>query len=167
LSEQINENSKIKAESFAKIVRRYCIWAESSAGEINADMKTAQKILAELYFAVLELPDDEFEDNVELEDVSIEQWKAVRDRFANLPVDGYWTIFDPSKVEENEAVFAQLSDNLADIYRDIKYGLILFDAEHTSEAIWQWKFNFKIHWGRHLLSAQKVIYSWIYNNEEF
>jgi hypothetical protein len=115
---------------------------------------------------VLDLPDDEFEDDVELEDISTEQWNVIRDRFRKLPVDGYWTIFDPSKIEDKEAIYNELSDDLADIYRDIKYGLLLFDAGHFSEAIWEWKFNFKIHWGRHLSSAQKVIYSWNFTNDE-
>jgi len=155
---------KSKVEDFAEIVRRYCIWAKSPFGEIEVEMQTAQKILAELNYFVLDLPDDEFEDDVELEDVSTEQWKIVRNRFENLPIKGYWTIFDPTKDKENDAVFAELSDDLADIYQDIKYGLVLFDAGHFSEAVWEWKFNFKIHWGRHLLNAQKVIYSWNFTN---
>ena len=161
----MDEELQKKVKKFAEIVRRYCVWAEGSPDEINADMKMAEKILAELNYFVLDLPDDEFED-VQLEDISTEQWKTVRERFESLPVDGYWTIFDPSKIEDKDAVFNELSDDLADIYRDIKYGLLLFDAGHFSEAVWQWKFHFKIHWGRHLLSAQKVIYSWNFSNDE-
>ena len=158
----MNEETKINIERFAEIVRRYCAWAESASVDDNADMQTAQKLLAELHFAVLDLPDDEFEDDVELEDITTEQWQTVRDRFANLQIEGYWTVFDPTKDQENDTVFSLLSDDLTDIYRDIKYGLLLFDAGHISEAIWEWKFNFKIHWGRHLLDAQKVIYCWLY-----
>jgi Domain of unknown function (DUF5063) len=160
----MDEQTKTKVENFAEIVRRYCDWSESSFGEIEVEIQTAQKILAELNYFVLDLPDDDSEDDIKLEDVSTEQWTLVRDRFTHLPIDGYWTIFDPTKDKENDAVFAQLSDDLADIYRDIKYGLLLFDAGHFSEAVWEWKFNYKIHWGRHLLSAQKVIYCWNFTN---
>ena len=163
----MDEQIKTKVEHFAEIVRRYCAWADGSSVDINADMQTAQILLAELHFAVLDLPDDEFEDDVELEDVTAEQWKTVRERFANLQEEGYWTVFDPTKDQENDTVFALLADDLADIYRDIKYGLLVFDAGHISEAIWEWKFNFKIHWGRHLLDAQKVVYSWLYKNGGF
>ena len=156
----MDEQTKTQVERFAEIVRRYCAWAESASADAHTEMQTAQKLLAELHFFVLALPDNEFGDDVELEDVTTEQWKAVRDKFANLPVDGYWTVFDPSQVEENETVFALLSDDLADIYRDIKYGLVLFDAGHISEASWECKFNFNTHWGRHLLNAQKVSYSY-------
>lgn len=155
----MDEPTKIKAENFARIVRRYCDWAESS-GEIDTDLQTAQKILAELFLNVLDLPDDEFGDDAKLDDVSVEQLEIVRERFSKLPIDGHWTVFDPINDEENDSVYGLLSDDLSDIYRDIKYGLLLFDAKHFSEAVWEWKFNFKIHWGRHLLDAQIVIYSY-------
>lgn len=159
---------KAKVERFAEIVHRYCVWVESPSVDANADMQTAQKLLAELQFFVLDLPDDEFEDeDVELEDVTAEQWHDVRNRFASLPVEGYWTVFDPTHAQENDPFFALLSDDLADIYRDIKYGLLLFDAGHISEACREWKSNFKIHWGRHLLDAQKVVYSWLNKNGGF
>lgn len=161
----MNEQIKAKVEYFAEIVRRYCDWAESPLVDVNSDMQTARKLLAELHLAVLDLPEDEFEDDdVELEDVTVEQWKAVRERFANPPVEGYWSVFDPTKAQENDTVFGLLSDDLADIYRNIKYGLRLFDAGHIIEATWEWRFNFKIHWGRHLLDAQKVVYSWFSND---
>lgn len=160
----MDKQTKTKVENFSKIVRRYCDWAENSSVEVNNDMQTAQKILAELCLSVLDLPDDEFEDDVEIKDVSTEEWKAVMGKFSNLPINEYLMVFDPTKAEENETVFALLSEDLADIYRDIKRGLLFYDAGHISEAIWQWKFNFKIHWGRHLFSAQKAIYSWIFNN---
>ncbi len=162
----MNEQTIAKVEYFAEVVRRYCAWAESPSVDVYADMQTARRILTELHFAVLDLPDNEFEDDVELEDVTTEQWKCVRERFTNLPVDGYWFVFDPTKAAENENVFGTLSEDLADIFRDIKYGLRLFEAGHIIEAAWEWKFNFKIHWGRHLLDAQKVIYSWFFNNGE-
>ena len=162
----MDEQTIIKGKHFAEIVRRYCSWAESASVGFDVDMQTAQSILAELHFAILDLRNDDFEDDVELENVSTEQWKIVKERFTNLPIDGYWLVFDPTKDRESETVFTTLSEDLADIYRDLKYGLLLFDAGHIAKATWEWKFNFQIHWGRHLVDAQKVIYSWFFNNGE-
>ena len=44
----MDEQTKIKVENFAEIVRRYCDWVENF-GEVDADLHTAQKILAELF----------------------------------------------------------------------------------------------------------------------
>jgi len=45
---------------------------------------------------------------------------------------------------------------LSDIYLDIKRGLILFDGHHPIDAAWEWRFNFQIHWGQHLVGAQRT-----------
>lgn len=157
MDEQVIKDTK----HFAEIVHRYCGWAESLPLDSNGDILKAQKLLAELHLAVLNLPDHVFGDDAEVEDVSTEKWEIVRDRFSNLPIEGYWVVFDPTQDEDNEPVYGLLSDDLADIYQNIKYGLLLFEAGHIEEAIWEWKFNFNIHWGRHLVNAQSVIYSWL------
>lgn len=72
------------------------------------------------------------------------------DRFSNLPVNGYWDVFDPLLEAEKEPVWNSLADDLADIYQDIKEDLVLFDAGQVEEAVWQWRFHFLIHWGKHL-----------------
>lgn len=161
----MNKTSKIEIEQFAEIVRRYCDWAENPLADAKSEMQTARLLLAELH-SVIFLEEFETGDEIKLEDVSDEEWKAVVERFSILPVNGYWLVFDPIKAKENETVYTELSDDLADIYRDINYGLKLFDAGYLAEAVWQWKFQFKIHWGWHLLEAQKVVHFWFFNNDE-
>ena len=45
------------------------------------------------------------------------------------------------------------ADDLADIYRDLKEGLELYEAGHVAEALWEWSQSFNTHWGRHASSA--------------
>lgn len=161
----MDEQGGIEIERFANIVRRYCAWAENSPVDTELEMHTARTLLAELHTVML-LPDVEPDDEVKLEDVTVEEWKAVVGRFANLPVYGYWLVFDPMEAQENETVYASFADDLADIYQDIKYGLRLFEAGHSAEAVWEWKFNFKIHWGWHLLGAQRAIHFWFIHKGE-
>jgi hypothetical protein len=158
-----DEPRKTEIEHFAGIVRRYCAWAENPLADVETEMQTARKLLAELH-AVISLPDLETGDNIELEDITTKEWKSVATRFSSLPVDGYWLVFDPIKEQENDTVYTTVADDLADIYRDTKYGLRLFDAGHVAEAIWEWKFHYKIHWGWHLLGAQRVIHFWFFNH---
>jgi hypothetical protein len=53
-----------------------------------------------------------------------------------------------------------LSDDLADIYRDLKNGLNFFNRgeEGIQKAIWEWKFNYEHHWGPHLYNALHTIH---------
>ncbi len=159
----MDELSKTEIKLFADIVRRYCTWAENPLADTQTEMQTARKLLAQLH-AVILLPEIETDDEIKLENVTAEERKSVVARFANLPVNGYWLVFDPTEAQENESVYITLAEDLSDIYRDIKYGLRLFEAGHITEAIWEWKFHFKIHWGWHLLGAQRVIHFWFVHN---
>lgn len=81
-------------------------------------------------------------------------------RFQNLPVDGYWDVFYPLELEKEEPIFNMLSDDLSDIYRDLKDGLVLYKKGKITEAVWEWKLHFDIHWGAHLTGAQRAIHNY-------
>ena len=71
--------------------------------------------------------------------------------------DHYWEIFNPYHLDE--PLEASLSDDIIDIYRDIKRGLLLYEKNKDIEAIWQWRFNFDIHWGNHVVDAIRALHS--------
>ena len=157
-------------DDFAQTVRFFCRWVEE--GEFCdpfEELKKVEKRLAALHLAVLQLPEAaEFESDVvdfskfgdEL-DALLVGWAACRAKFEKLPVDGYWEIFDASKEVHEAPVFAMVSDDLADIYSDLKTGLLLYENEMFAEACWEWRFKFQIHWGNHLVGAQKAIRNYI------
>ena len=152
---EISDNIK----QFSTIVERYCTWAEQPGSDAADDIIVARQLLAELHLAVLLLTDigcgEDIDDNI----VSFEEWRTVLNRFQELPVQLYWDIFNP--LEEESPVLNSLSDDLADIYRDIKEGLILYNRGMIIEAVWEWRFNFQIHWGAHLTGAQRAIHSYL------
>ena len=155
-------------ERFVDTVRRYCALAEGAAGEPHQDIILVRQLLSELHFAAVNLPRVDLgdEEEQESEPISQEQWKQVYNRFNNLPLNGYWDVFDPLKEEEKEPLYNELADDLADIYRDVKEYLPLYEAGSISEAVWQWRFHFLIHWGQHLTGAQRALHSYFVNKEE-
>jgi hypothetical protein len=155
----MNAINQAALDEFVGIARRYCAWAESSAGDPPQEMYQVREFLAELHLAVVRLPETDFDDSERKDAVSHDDWKKVLERFSNLPVVEYWDVFDP--LEEKEPLWNSLADDLADIYRDVKRDLLLFDAGHVDEAVWQWRFHFLIHWGQHLTGAQRAIHSYI------
>ena len=71
--------------------------------------------------------------------------------------DSYRQLFDPT--EDNEAIFGSLADDIADIYFDLKEGLLL--AEHQTppeDIIWEWRLSFYSHWGKHAMDALLTIH---------
>ena len=71
------------------------------------------------------------------------------------PHDSYWEVFDP--YADEESVVGSLSDDFLDIYRDLKRGLVAFDAGHEQDAVWEWRFHFDHHWGEHAVDALRAL----------
>ena len=148
---------KTNVDEFAALARRYCVWAEGPPGDPDEDLTTARGLLALLQAAVLPLPDNCPTTGSADDLISTEAWKERYARFELLPIKGYWKVFDALVMEQ--PVFNTLADDLSDIWRDLKQGLLLYDSGNVEEAIWQWRFNYEIHWGRHLLGAEYAIHS--------
>jgi hypothetical protein len=70
----------------------------------------------------------------------------------------YREIFDPFDASEVE-VMGSLSDDLQDIYRDVRSGLLKWDRGEAGAALWEWRFNFEGHWGEHTTSALRALYA--------
>jgi hypothetical protein len=156
-------------DGFAETVKQFCSWIEEEFTEPLEELRTAEKYLTELHYGVLKLPEtstiwNEVEDLEEFKNTFGElknDWAKCRAKFENLPINGYWEIFDASEIENQIPVFAELSDDLADVYSDLKAGLLLYEKEMFPEAFWEWRFRFQIHWGNHLTGAQKAIRNYI------
>lgn len=72
--------------------------------------------------------------------------------------DSYHQVFDPT--EDNEAIFGSLADDIADIYRDLKEGLVLSEMHQArpEDIIWHWRLLFYSHWGKHAMDALLAIH---------
>jgi len=68
----------------------------------------------------------------------------------------YWEVFDP--YVEEPPVKGSLSDDLLDVYRDVRRGLLLWDHNAPQAAIWEWRFSFGVHWGNHAIDALRALH---------
>ena len=148
---------QIALNGFADVAQQYCDWAESPFTEPHDEMIKVRKLLADLHATILNVElDDRAEETNDL--TSTAQWHLVMSRSANLPIGVYWDVFNP--MEEDNPVLNSLADDLSDIYRDLKQGLILFNQGKMAEAAWEWRLHFDIHWGQHLTGAQRAIHAY-------
>lgn len=154
----LNNDQLAALDCFASSARNFCKWAESSSDPSTTDMNTARRLLIDLHSSAVELPDIFDEQAPDAPSVTDLQWQEVLHRFSSLPLKGYWDVFNP--LEKDEAVFSILADDLSDIYRDVKSGLLLYEEGHLTGAAWEWRFSFLSHWGDHLVGAQRAIHWW-------
>ncbi len=151
-------------DDFAITARRYCDYAESSAVETSAyaEMQLVRTLLASLYFQALALPPVECDPVESL--LTHEDYQQMFARFGRLPVGYYNTVFDPLQVDPVDCTLGDLADDLADVWRDVKEGLLLFEAGRRDAAGASWEESFEIHWGYHAVKALGVIHSWMGQN---
>ena len=144
---------------FAEVARQYCAWAEGEFGEAQEVMRCARRLLAELHLAAIHLPDLGIGKDKDAARISHDEWSGMFQKFGRLPLNIYWDVFNP--LEETKPVENSLADDLADIYRDVRAGLSLFEAQYFIDAAWDWRFHFQIHWGQHLVGAQRALHEYL------
>lgn len=147
--------------------RQFCQFVEEAEGySLSERVLTARQCLLALYEAgwgdhgVGRVPDvasevDENEDESEGEvdsslAVDAKRWVG----FGEL--DLYWETFDP--YTDGEPVAGSLTDDVVDVYRDLRRGLAWWERGEKVEAIWEWRFSFLSHWGTHAIDALRALH---------
>jgi hypothetical protein len=148
-------------EVFAAHAREFMAWCESDHGGKTSEQlqRESLKQLSRLYAVALDLPGVDFKEAPD----PPSQDQAVRQRLAAnlkaLPFQYYWEVFTPTDERDHESVTGDLFDDFLDIYGDIAGGLWLYERGHVEAAVFEWSFDFGMHWGRHVVSALHALHS--------
>ena len=146
---------------FAEVAAEYCAWCDTPSKTELDEAQVALRILSRLYLLALKLRELEDTPGVEVDRPDHAAWRAVYERFGALPFNYYASIHDPREIDSAEVDVGDLSDDLADIYRDLSAGLSIFRAGHAAAAEWEWAWSFRHHWGRHASSAIHALHCWL------
>lgn len=167
LSEEYQElQEKIASEAvleFFSTAQKYCHFIENVHGmSLESIRKFLIRALPLLYLRAQTLPEiDEEHTGMNEKFVTEEQWQDVfndlREVFGEK--DEYW------KTEDNlinpDMVRASLSDNLADIYQDMKDFVIFYQKpflEAKITSVWDIKRLFRKHWGFRVADALRILH---------
>ena len=158
---------------FVAVANEFCKYTEH-ASELKGDelLKILQRILPLMYLKASLLPQlsPYFEDGNE-KFVTESDWVIVHDTLKEKfgTANDYLEVFD-DKINETEGpVLSCISENVADIYQDIKDFLLLYQtgtAEVMNDAVWECKLNFESFWGQKLVNSMRAIHKFIYSEEE-
>lgn len=67
---------------------------------------------------------------------------------------------------DDEPVTGSVAESMADVYVDLKAGLVLYDTGHMGDAVGEWRTNFEIHWGHHALDVLRALYAHEFMSDE-
>ena len=157
------------AADMADLARHYCRLIESIGSERDPRwLREVFTLLPKLHIAVVSLDgDDRHDEDPALADADNEQrhvdelehrfelYSRVRRELGEH--DNYWLEFDPVGDGHGD-MSGSLADDLVDIYHDIKGGLDKL-PEADDAAIDHWKRTYRLHWGQHLVDAERHLYA--------
>jgi Domain of unknown function (DUF5063) len=158
---------------FVAVANEFCKYAERTS-ELKGDelLKILQRILPLMYLkaSLLPLLNPFFEDGNE-KFVTESDWIIIHDTLKEKfgTADDYFEVFD-EKINDSEGqVISSISENMADIYQDMKDFLLLYQTgtnEVMNDAVWECRMNFENFWGQKLVNSLRAIHKFIYSGEE-
>jgi hypothetical protein len=153
----------IRSVELREEAERYCALIEQAESWERQAFAVALVVsLAELLAAASHLPDGEPTDSVSADTPTQEQWSeryaAVQQTLGDWA--HYWTTPAAHGDGASEAVLLSLADDLADIWRDLKHGLLaLACGAPPADVTWEWRFGFSTHWSRHATEALRAVHA--------
>ena len=147
-----------RLDAFFHTATTFCQWAEGSPALPDDEADTAIKMLSTLYAQAEEIP--ALFDEQDAPQLPHEAWMVVYKRFEALPFKYYASYAEPHDTSDPSPGIGDLADDLADIWRDLKGGIALYEAGNHAAAAWEWRDSFNMHWGRHASGALYALQCW-------
>ena len=155
---------------FVTVAAEYCGFIERSRG---ADRKTfvdtALKILPLLYLKASLIPECELigEDDLEVF-VTEDDYEMVRRAIAHVlgPQDDYLEVFHPDMAYSDSPIKKCISEDLADIYQDLKDFICVFQLGMNvtmNDSLYVCKEHFAEFWGQRLVNTMRALHDVKYN----
>jgi hypothetical protein len=156
------DQTDIRLTDMATAARDYCDLIEGiELNDCTTCLERMARLLPRLHAAVSALPSylpipavftgaDDLEERFEM-------FSRMRKALGSL--DGYWLEYDRSQLDSDKS--GSLADDFTDIYFDLKHGLEMLSANPKgfADAAASWKTSFRLHWGQHLVDAERQLYA--------
>jgi hypothetical protein len=146
----------------------FCAFIEQKESCMPVDFLLATRpYLVRLYDTASALPWVELQSNKDYEEkLTVDTFHAALSSIAERLGEAryYWHVFDPLDDLDITPVCGDLFDDLGDIYKDIKYALMIFhlgQEECQQNALWQFKCDFNTHWDQHCVNALSAIHFYL------
>lgn len=159
---------------FITVAAEYCIFIENAtSSDRKSFIAQAIKYLSTLYLKTALLPPIYEEDSSESErTVSEMEYESIRTSLEDLlgMDDAYLTVFHPDIQYTDLPVSASISEDLADIFQELKdflFNCQLGDDELIQSGLVTCLIGFHQHWGRKLLNALSALHQLLHSDNLF
>jgi hypothetical protein len=150
---------------FVTVAVQYCAYLEDSEGRSREEfVDTMSKLLPLLYLKGSLLPQYEtYSDNMLSDYVTEENYEIIRNNIAYIMADkdDYLDVFVDHMKYSDEPILMTISENLADIYQDIKNFAYIYKQgveDEMMSALELCNQNFRTDWGQKLVNVLRAIH---------
>ncbi len=158
---------------FVTVAAEFCAFLErAELRKRNDFVDTALKILPLLYIKASMLPSCEIlNDNAPETFVTEDDYEVIRLTLANIMggKDDYLEVFLQDMVYSDTPIKKNISEDLADIYQDIKNFVSVFQLgfdETMNDSLAICKENFALYWGQTLVNTMRALHDVKYNRSD-
>lgn len=158
---------------FVTVAAEYCGFIERSRGALRKNfVDTALKILPLLYLKASLIPECEMigEDDLEVF-VTEDDYEGVRRAIADVlgAQDDYLEVFLPEMAYSDTPIKKCISEDLADIYQDLKDFISVFQLGLNvtmNDSLYVCKEHFAEFWGQRLVNTMRALHDVKYHSSE-
>lgn len=158
---------------FVTVAAEYCGFIERARGvEPGAFVDTALKILPLLYLKASLIPECEMIGEEDLEVfVTEEDYECVQYSIAQVlgAQDDYLEVFHPDMAYSDTPIKKCISEDLADIYQDLKDFIGVFQLGMNTtmnDSLYVCKEHFAEYWGQRLVNTMRALHNVKYNDSD-
>jgi hypothetical protein len=151
--------------TMVEIAEEYCRVIESSGADNQDWLTRVFSLLPRLHAAITAQMKHNGQTETPL-DANLENRFELFTALHNLlgERDAYWMEYDLLQDEGHKS--GSLADDLTDIYCELKFGLKQLEQEQDSNQILvNWEHGYRVHWGHHLVDAERHLYELCTKNQ--
>ncbi len=150
---------------FTTVAVQFCAYLEDLEGRQRSEfVDTMTKLLPLLYLKATLMPQYEtLSDDIATDYVTEENYNIIRNNIAYLMADrdDYLDVFVNDMKYSDEPILMTISENIADIYQDIKNFAYIYKIgveEEMMTALETCKTNFTTDWGQKLVNVMRALH---------
>lgn len=170
MEEKLNKVYSKQVIEFVAVANEFCVFLESSSKFQRKDyVDKLHKFLPFIYLKATMLPvlESISEDGNE-HFVKEEDWNKIKSEVENKMggFDTFLEVFHPDMHELDDPLTSTVSENIADIYQDIKNFLMLYRLgidDVMNDAIWECRLNFEQFWGQKVTNVMRALHNIFYS----
>ena len=158
---------------FATVANEFCTFAESVSDYPRSEfLGKLQKMLPLLYLKTSLLPGlNELEDSEDSPEkfVTESDYNFILRKLSSKmgEFDSYPEILEPGMALGDASAEANISENVADIYQDLKDFILSYrigTVDVMRAALWECRNNFEQYWGQKLVNGLRAVHMLVHGN---